>query len=100
MVRVLEAFGEPFSNGGQEAYIMNVLQNIDTSDLHIDFYTPYYCDNNYYKSIIEEKGGKVYESGLHFAPGSSRLDIVRPLKQLLKKEKYVLIAPSYKMSNS
>lgn len=91
MVRVLEAFGEPFSNGGQEAFIMNVLQNIDMSDLCIDFYTPYYCDNDYYKSIIEEKGGKVYEVGLNFAPGSSRLDIIKPLKQLLKKEKYDVI---------
>ena len=70
---------------------MNVLKKIDMSDLHIDFYTPYYCDNNYYKAIIEEKGGKVYAAGLNFAPGSSRLNIIKPLRQLLKKEKYDVI---------
>ncbi len=91
MVNVLEVFGEPFSNGGQESFTINVLNNIDMTDLHIDFYTPYYCDNDFYKSIVEKHGGKVIEAGLKFMPGSSRLDIIRPLKKLMGKEKYDVV---------
>ena len=38
--KVLEAFGEPISYGGQEAFIMNVLEHLDRSGLEIDFLTP------------------------------------------------------------
>lgn len=90
-MRVLNVFGEPFSNGGQEAFTINVLQAIDKTDLRIDFYTPYYCDNDYYKSIIEQNGGIIYEAGLHFAPGNSRLNIIKPLVKFLKQNNYDVV---------
>ena len=45
MKKILEAFGEPISHGGQEAFIFNVLRNINMEGLQMDFFTPYYCDN-------------------------------------------------------
>lgn len=90
-MRVLNVFGEPFSNGGQEAFTINVLQAIDKNDLSIDFYTPYYCDNEYYRAIIEEYGGMIYEIGLNFMPGKSRLNIIKPLIKFLKQNHYDVV---------
>ncbi len=87
-MRILEVFGEPFSNGGQEAFVMNVLRHIDMNGLNIDFFTPYFCDNEHYSSVIKAKNGKIYAAGLDFRPGSSRIDIIKPLISFLKKEKY------------
>lgn len=90
-MRVLYVFGEPFSSGGQEAFTINVLQALDKTDLKIDFYTPYYCDNNYYKSIIEEKGGNIYAGGLNYVVGNSRINIIRPLVKFLKTNHYDIL---------
>ncbi len=90
-MKVLEVFGEPFSVGGQEAFIMNVLQHIDMKDLQIDFLTPYYCDNQYYTSIVEEKGGKVFAFDLPFNPGGLRSSIIKPLDAFFKNNKYDVI---------
>ncbi|MCM1524370.1 MAG: hypothetical protein NC120_07915 [Ruminococcus sp.] len=90
-MRVLFAFGEPFGSGGQEAFAMNVLQTIYKTDLIIDFYTPYYCDNEKYKSIIERNGGMIYAAGLEFKPVSSRLNIINPLVKLIRKNKYDVV---------
>ena len=54
MRRVLEIFGEPISHGGQESYVINILRQIDTKQVMIDFYTPYYCDNEEYVKIVEK----------------------------------------------
>ena len=88
MRRVLEIFGEPISYGGQESYVMGVLQHIDKDQLIIDLYTPYFCDNKEYIQIVEQKGGKVYSEGLVFSPGKSRRSIIKPLERFLKANKY------------
>ena len=59
-MRVLQIFGEPLSNGGQEAFIMNMYRNIDRDKVQFDFFTPYYCDNEKLKNEINELGGEVY----------------------------------------
>ena len=40
-MRILEAFGEPISYGGQEAFVMNALPHIDSSDMTIDLLSPF-----------------------------------------------------------
>jgi glycosyltransferase involved in cell wall biosynthesis len=87
-MKVLEVFGEPFAFGGQEAYIINVLQHIDMTDLQIDFFTPYSFDNDNYRQIIEAKGGKIMAAGLPFNPGGLRTAVAKPLKQVLKNGGY------------
>lgn len=59
-VRVLQVFGEPFSSGGQEAFIMNMYENINRDNVQFDFFTPYYCDNANMKKRIQELGGNVF----------------------------------------
>ena len=59
-VRVLEVFGEPISNGGQESFVINIVQHINHEHLAIDMLTPYYCDNSYYEDIVKSFGGTIY----------------------------------------
>lgn len=91
MKKVLEVFGEPIISGGQEAFVNNVIENIDMKNLHIDLFSPYYCDNKLYKKNIESRGGKVFTAGLNFRPGSSRFNIKKPLIKVLKDRKYDIV---------
>ena len=67
-MKILEVFGEPISNGGQEAFVINVINTIDMSELQIDCLTPYYCENDFYKSVVESRGGQVFAFNLPFTP--------------------------------
>lgn len=91
MNKILEVFGEPIICGGQEAFVNNVIENIDWDGLKIDLYTPYYCDNDVYKNNIESRGGRVFAAGLEFNPGGSRFNIKKTLNELLENEKYDIV---------
>ena len=88
MKKILEAFGEPISHGGQEAFIFNVLRNINMEGLQMDFFTPYYCDNPSAEKLIREKGGDLFTTNVPFAPGKSRRNIVKPLRKILEQHAY------------
>ena len=90
MARILEVLCEPFSNGGQEAFIMNVYSHINPS-LDIDFFTPYYADNSFYIDKIVKKNNKVFTGNLDFKPGGNRLNIVKPLCHILKQGNYDVV---------
>lgn len=91
MTKILEIFGEPVSNGGQEAFLFNVLQNMDLTNLKIDVLTPYYCDNEFYKQLIEELKGEMICLNLLFEPGRSRNNIYKPIKEYLKHNHYDVV---------
>lgn len=91
MKRVLEIFGEPISHGGQESFVISFLSHMDLTDLQIDLLTPYYCDNSRYREIVEENGGNVIAFGLTFRPGTSRNNIVAPLKEYLRQNRYDVV---------
>lgn len=89
---VLEVFAEPFSNGGQESFIMNIFRNINKNTIHMDFYTPYYCDNDNYKNEIEHAGSKLYTGGGRFTDNNgNKKDFIRNFKSFLKTHKYEII---------
>lgn len=90
-MKILEAFGEPVSYGGQEIFVMNVLDHMDRSGMEIDFLTPYFCDNESIRSRVMEYGGIVYELGCSFRPGRSRMDTALPILEFLRKRNYDLI---------
>lgn len=91
MQKVLEVFAEPFSNGGQEAFFMNVIQKINMDNLNIDILTPYYIDNKYYKRILFEKGCKTYSWNLPFKPNKSRLFYIGLFTKFFKRHKYDVV---------
>lgn len=89
--RVLEVFGEPIYYGGQEMFVINFLEHMDKTGLHIDLLTPYQSSNNEIKNKIESWGGKIYELGLEHKPGQSRFDMGKALGAFFKENKYDVV---------
>ncbi len=90
-MKILELTGEPIGSGGQEMFIINVLRNINLTDMTIDWLTPYFCENELYKKDVEEKGGNVYALNLPFNPGQSRFNLYSPVLKFLKENKYDVV---------
>ncbi len=90
-MKILEAFGEPISYGGQEAFVLNVLEKMDSSGLETDLLTPYYCDNQNAHFIAGANGGQVYELSLSFRPGSIRNGAERKILSFLRSHSYDVI---------
>lgn len=87
-MRILEAFGEPISYGGQESFVMNVLDNMDMTGIRADLLSPYYCDNENIRSRIRERGGEVFALGCRFRPGGLRNDAAGPIRYFLRTHRY------------
>ena len=88
MITVLQVFGEPLDNGGQEAFIMNMYRNIDRSKVQFDFFTPYYCANENLRHEIESMGGHVFEKAGHFDTQGDKKDFVNNLTAFFAEHKY------------
>lgn len=71
-LRILQIFGEPFSNGGQESYIMNMYRHIDRERVQFDFFTPFQIENPALKEEIERLGGSIYADGRPFGENNNR----------------------------
>ena len=91
MKKVLEVFGEPIATGGQEAFVFNNLQSMDSNKFKFDFLTPYSCDNDGRREDIKYLGGTLYELNCPFLPGKSRELIRKPIKGFFKKNKYDVV---------
>ncbi len=90
--KVLEVFAEPFSNGGQESFIMNIFNSIDKNKIHMDFYTPYYCDNENYKKEIEKNHSKIYTSNGSFGDNEgNKKFFMNELNKFLSIHKYNIV---------
>lgn len=89
--RILEAFAEPISFGGEESFAITTLRHMDKTGFVIDFMTPYFCDNEAYREEVRSWGGEVYEYGLPFLPGSSRSAIREPLDELMSEHDYDIV---------
>lgn len=90
-MRILEAFGEPISYGGQESFVINVIDNMDRTGLEIDLLSPYYCDNVDIVGKIRHYGGEVYALGCDFRPGRNRNNTVEPIRRFLATHTYDVI---------
>lgn len=91
MKKVLEVFGEPISRGGQESYVISALQNMDLSELQVDLFTPYYCDNQSYVDYMSSIGGKVIHCDIPFKVGGTRREIIPCFNIYLKKNMYDVV---------
>ena len=90
-LRILEAFGEPIADGGQEAFVFGVMSKMNMDGLVIDCLTAYDCLSNHYKGMVERMNGKVYALNLPFAPGKSRSNIRKPFTDFLKNHFYDVV---------
>ena len=71
-LRVLQVFGEPFSNGGQDSYIMNMYRHIDRERVQFDFFTPFKIRNEAMKAEVESLGGQMFAAGHPFGEDNNR----------------------------
>ena len=90
-MKVLQMFAEPFSSGGQEAFIMNMYENIDKNKVQFDFFTPYYCDNVKMKERIESMGGRIFAQNGSFDSKNRKKIFIKEAKEFLKLHKYDII---------
>ena len=90
-IRVLEAFGEPIADGGQEAFVFGVLEKMDMQGLQVDCLTAYDYRSEKYRGLVERLGGRVYALNLPFAPGKSRGNIRKPFREFLKDHQYDVV---------
>ena len=90
-LRVLEAFGEPIADGGQEAFVFNTLEKMDRTGMRIDFLTAYDLTSRHYAGMAEQMGGKIYALKLPFAPGKSRNNIAAPFRAFLRTHSYDVV---------
>lgn len=91
MKKILEITGEPIGHGGQEMFIINLLNNIDKNGLSIDLLTPYSCLNEAYKDQVNKSGGEVFCFDLPFVPNGNRFNIIKPLYKFLKSSNYDVV---------
>ena len=90
-MKILEVFGEPISNGGQESFVFNLINHMEKTNLEIDALTPYYCDNSYYETMIKDNGGKIITLDVKFNPGGNRNTIKKPLNDFFQKNMYDVV---------
>ena len=90
MVKILAIISEPFANGGEETFIINVIKNIGENFI-IDLYAPFGFNNDNYRSIIESYGGKVIVENPPLKPNNIRINIVIPLLKKLCYEYYDVV---------
>ena len=70
---------------------MSALQNMDLSNLSIDLFTPYYCDNQDYIKYVNSLGGKIIHMDLPFKVGGTRCEIVPCFKEFLQANYYDVV---------
>lgn len=71
-IRVLQVFGEPFSNGGQDSYIMNMYRHIDRERVQFDFFTPFTIRNEAMAAEVAALGGRMDAAGYPFGEDNNR----------------------------
>lgn len=90
-MRILEVMGEGIAHGGEEAFINNLILNMNMEGLTIDWLTPYTCYNSLYENNLKSKGGKVFELGLSYTPGKNRWHLTEPLNNFFAEHHYDVV---------
>lgn len=89
MKKILELFGEPILNGGQESFAINLIQAMEKEKYIFDFLTPYEVKNLEYEKIVRLRGGRVYTLGFEFQ--HDRIKIWSKLNEFLKINYYDVV---------
>lgn len=91
MKKILVAFGEPISYGGQESFVFRTIGKMNRKGLSYDFLTPYYADNEHYIDFIKSINSKLYTFKLPFNIGKSRFNVIKSYKEILAKNHYDIV---------
>lgn len=89
-MRILEITCEPILHGGQEQFLINLIDNM-REEATIDVLTPYQIDNDGFVSIVERRGGSVHTLGAPFMPGKSRKFLLKDIGAFLSERDYDVV---------
>ena len=88
-MRILEAFGDPITKGGQESFVFGMMEKLE--EFTIDCLTPYTCTNEYAEELTARRGGQIYRFELPHTPGKSRSNIKAPMRKFLSEHPYDVV---------
>lgn len=89
--KVLQVFGEPISFGGEEVFVSEILKVMDTRDLQVELFTPYYCDNPRIVREMETLGHRVFTRDCLFRAGGARRQETRAMRDFLRASRWDVI---------
>lgn len=86
-MKVLEVFGEPILNGGQESFVINFIRHMDRSLMAIDLLTPYECKN----LILNEMQLNVFAWDFPFKQSHFHPRIFKKLNHFFRNNSYQIV---------
>ncbi len=89
--KILQVMGEGIMHGGEEAFINNLISNIDMEGLSIDWLTPYICNNEFYRNTVISRGGSLYEMKMSYTPGKNRWHLIKPMDLFFAEHHYDVV---------
>lgn len=90
-IKVLYIFAEPFSYGGQEAFAINMYNQIDKEKYKIDFYTPFKCDNKEIESLLKKNNDNMYFDNYEFFSKSRKMHYIKGVTKIIKNRNYDIV---------
>lgn len=91
MKKILELLGEPITNFGQEAVVINILRHLDMEEAEIDCLGVYSCANDSFRELVTKKGGTFYTLELPYQWNPYGNNVYKPVLNFLKAHSYDLI---------
>ncbi len=90
-MKILELFGGLIRHGGEELFVLNCLRHLDAEDAAFDCLVAEDCQNDDFRRVIHEKGGRLTE--LHTPLHATRFSnhVYRPVRDYFKTHRYDVV---------
>lgn len=88
-MKILEIITEQIGYGGEEFFVMNLIQSIGI--IGIDCLTPYPSLNENLSAIVEKYGGHLYSLNLPILPGKKKFIVAKEVGRFLGSHHYDII---------
>lgn len=91
MIRVLEIVDTFIDYGGIEAFVIQLMENLDRTKMQVDCLTPFSCRNSNFRERAERNGITLYELNLPLHKSLLRNESYSPVKKFLTDRSYDVI---------
>lgn len=90
-MKILQLFGGVIRRGGEEMFVFNCLQHMDTPDGTFDCLVIEDCGNDSFKSWVESHGGNLYELKIPLHATRFCNHIYKPVKAFFAQHSYDVV---------
>lgn len=91
MIRVLEFIGDPLVYGGQEEFVLNMLNNFNNGNIQYTVCTPFYCENEKLIKIVNRRNEKLLTLNFNVKGELRKLRVAIALKRVLKENTFDVV---------